>query len=114
MLRLAASAKDIGLRSVAVVDGDPAQDAKGFLEENKSLADTVIRLPERAAVEVAILRDLADDVIKQALSDAAYSAGLATPVSLDQLSDEQLNRAAVSFVKGNSLHAQFVEALAGC
>ena len=112
VLRLAASAKDIGLRSVAVVDGDPAQDAKDFLEKNKSLADTVIRLPERAAVEAAILRDLADDVIKQALSDAAYSAGLATPGSLDQLSDGQLNRAAVSFIKGNSLHAQFVEALA--
>ena len=31
VLRLAASAKEIGLRSVAVIDGDAAQDTKAFL-----------------------------------------------------------------------------------
>ena len=112
VLRLAASAREIGLRSVAVVDGDVAPDAKDFLEDNKGLADAVIRLPERAAIEVALLHDLADDVVKQALRDAAYSAGLSTPADLDQLSDRQLKREAVSFIKRNSLHAQFVEALA--
>ena len=64
---------------MAVVDGDVAPDAKDFLEDNKGLADAVIRLPERAAIEVALLHDLADDVVKQALRDAAYSAGLSTP-----------------------------------
>ena len=34
------------------------------------------------------------------------------PADLDQLSDRQLKREAVSFIKRNSLHAQFVEALA--
>ena len=112
VLRLAASAKDIGLRSVAVVDGDPTQDAKDFLEANKGLANAVVRLPERAAIEVAILHNLTDDVIRQALRDAAYSAGLATPTNVDELSDGQLNKEAISFIKRNSLHAQFVEALA--
>ena len=112
MLRLAASAREIGLRSVAVVDGDVAPDAKDFLEDNKNLADAVIRLPERAAIEVALLHDLADDVVKQAIGDAAYSAGLSTPASLDRSSDRELKREAVSFIKRNSLHAQFVEALA--
>ena len=112
VLRLAASAKDIGLRSVAVVDGDPTQDAKDFLEANKGLANAVVRLPERAAIEVAILHNLTDDVIRQALRDAAYSAGLTTPTNVDELSDGQLNKEAISFIKRNSLHAQFVEALA--
>ena len=111
VLRLSATAKDIGLRAIAVVDGDPAQDAKDFVQDNKDLADTIIRLPERAAIEVAILHGLEDDVIKQALRDAAYSAGLAVSVSLDQLSGVQLFREAVSMIKKNSLHAQFVEAL---
>ena len=111
VLRLSGTAKEIGLRSVAVVDGDPAQDAKSFVEDNKGLADTVIRLPERTAIEVAILRGLADEVIKQALRDAAYSASLTTPASLDGASGGQLIREAVSFIKKNSLHAQFVESL---
>ena len=111
VLRLAGTAKEIGLRSVAIVDGDPAQDAKDFVEDNKGLADTVIRLPERAAIEVAILLDLSDDVIQQALRDAAYSAALATPARLDQASGRQLIREAIAFIKKNALHAQFVEAL---
>ena len=90
VMRLSGTAKDIGLRSIAVVDGDPAQDAKEFVEDNQGMADTTIRLPERAAIEVALLHDLEDDVVKQALRDAAYSASVAAPASLDQLSGSQL------------------------
>ena len=111
VLRLSATAKDVGLRAIAIVDGDPAQDAKDFVEDNKDLADTIIRLPERAAIEVAILHGLEDDVVKQALRDASYSAGLSVSVSLDQISGVQLVREAMSSIKKNSLHAQFVEAL---
>ena len=35
-----------------------------------------------------------------------------TPTNVDELSDGQLNKEAISFIKRNSLHAQFVEALA--
>ena len=111
VMRLSRTAKDIGLRSIAVVDGDPAQDAKEFVEDNQGMADTTIRLPERAAIEVALLHDLEDDVVKQALRDAAYSASVAAPASLDQLSGSQLIGEAQSFIKKNSLHAQFVESL---
>ena len=111
VMRLSGTAKDIGLRSIAVVDGDPAQEAKEFVEDNQSMADTTIRLPERAAIEVALLHDLEDDVVKQAIRDAAYSASVAAPASLDQLSGSQLIGEAQSFIKRNSLHAQFVESL---
>ena len=111
VMRLSGTAKDIGLRSIAVVDGDTAQDAKDFVEDNQGMADTTIRLPEGAAIEVALLRDLEDDVVKQALRDAAYSASVAVPASLDQLSGGQLIGEAQSFIKKNSLHAQFVESL---
>ena len=111
VLRLSATAKEIGLRAIAVVDGDFAQDAKDFVEDNKDLADTILRLPERAAIEVAILHKLDDDVVKQALKDAAHSAGLSVTARLDQVSGVHLIREAVAFIKKNSLHAQFVEAL---
>ena len=111
VLRLSATAKGIGLRAIAIVDGDPAQDAKNYIENNKELADVIIRLPERAAIEVAILEGLEDDVIKQALRDAASCAGVAVRASLDQASGTKLIKEAVSSIKKNSLHAQFVEAL---
>ena len=111
VMRLSGTAKDIGLRSIAVVDGDPAQDARAFVEDNQRMADTTIRLPVRVAIEVALLRDLEDDVVKQALRDAAHSASVAVPASLDQLSGDQLIGEAQSFIKKNSLHAQFVESL---
>ena len=111
MMRLSGTAKDIGLHTIAVVDGDPAQDAKEFVKGNQGMTDTTIRLPERAAIEVALLSGLEDDVVKQALRDAASSASIAAPVSLAQLSSSHLMKEAKSFIKKNSLHAQFVESL---
>ena len=82
VLRLARAARDTGLRSIAVVDGDTAEDAKKFVQDNQGLADTVVRLPDSAAIEVALLRDLPDDVVRQALVDVAASAGLALRLNL--------------------------------
>ncbi len=111
MLRLARAARDTGLRSIAVVDGDTAEDAKKFVEDNQGLADTVVRLPDGAAIEVALLRDLPDDVVRQALVDVAASAGLSLRLNLGQLSGKELATAALSFIKNNSLHSPFIEAL---
>ena len=111
VMRLAGTTKDIGLRSIAVVDGDKGEDAQKFVQDNLWLADAVIRLPDGAAIEAALLVGLEDDVMKQALCDAASSAGLTIPSRLDQMSGNQLTQATLSFMKNNSLHAQFVEAL---
>ena len=111
VMRLAGTTKDIGLRSIAVVDGDKSEDAQKVVQDNLGLADAVIRLPDGAAIEMALLVGLEDDVIKQALCDAASSAGLTIPSRLDQMSGNQLTQATLSFMKNNSLHAQFVEAL---
>ena len=111
VMRLSGTAKDIGLRSIAVVDGDLAPDAKKFVEDNQAMADTTIRLPDRAAIEVALLHDLEDDVLKQALYDAAHSASVVAPINVDHLSDSQLIGEARSLMKKHSLHSQFVESL---
>ena len=111
VMRLAGTTKDIGLRSIAVVDGDLREDAKKFVKDNQDLADTIIRLPDGSAIELALLADLADEVMRQALCDAASSAGLIIPARFDQISGNQLTNATSSFMKSNSLHAQFVEAL---
>ena len=111
VMRLSGAAKDIGLRAIAVVDGDPAEEAKKFVEEKQNLADTVIRLPEGAAIEIALLQDLEDAVIIQTLNEAAYSTGLTFPADVEQLLGMRLMKTAQSFMKKNSLHAHFIEAL---
>ena len=93
------------------MDGDKSEDAQKVVQDNLGLADAVIRLPDGAAIEMALLVGLEDDVMKQALCDAASSAGLTIPSRLDQMSGNQLTQATLSFMKNNSLHAQFVEAL---
>ena len=75
-------------------------DAKDFVEDNQGMADTTIRLPEGAAIEVALLRDLEDDVVKQALRDAAYSASVAVPASLEPAIRQPTDR------RGTILHKE--------
>ena len=111
VMRLSGPAKEIGLRTVGVVDGDKRPEALKFVQDNLGLADAVIRLPDGAAIEMALLRGLGDDVMKQAICDAASSAGLTIPYGLNQKSGNDLTKETLSFMKGNSLHAQFVEAL---
>ena len=111
VMRLSGAAKDIGLRAIAIIDGDPAEEAREFVENKQDLADTVIRLPEGTAIEIALLQDLEDTIIIQALNEAAYSTGLTFPADVEQLLGKRLMRTAQSFMKKNSLHAQFIEAL---
>ena len=82
-----------------------------YLDANHTLADAVIRLPDQTAIEIAICGGLQDAVLRQALMDVATSAGLPPPDNLDTLASPDLLSAATSFVKRNSLHSAFVEAL---
>ena len=111
VIRLAGAAKDIGVHSVAVVDGDPGEDTKKFLADNQELPNAVIRLPEGAAIELALLNGLEEEIVRQAFCEAALSAGIALPTNLDQFTGHQLTNRVLSVMKNNSLHAQFVEAL---
>ena len=76
-----------------------------------TLADAVIRLPDQTAIEIAISGGLPDEVLRQALVDVATSAGLPPPDNLDTLAGPGLLGAATPFIKRNSLHSAFVEAL---
>lgn len=111
VLRLANAARQMGLRAVGVVDGDISDDAQQFLHSNLSLADAVVRLPDRTAIEAALVRDVSEPALRQALSDVAGSANLEPPPGLDELSGKELEKKAITFIKKYSLHAAFVEAL---
>jgi putative ATP-dependent endonuclease of OLD family len=111
VLKLAGAAREMGLRAVGIVDGDTRDEAQQHLQTYGALPDTVVRLPDTVAIEGALVSGLPDDVLRQAIRDAAVSASLPEPASLDQLSGPKLASAAIPFVKRNSLHGPFIDAL---
>ena len=111
VMRLAGAAKDIGVHSIAIIDGDKDAGAKKFVDDNIGLPNALIRLPEGAAIEVAILEGIEDELIRDAFREAALSAGITLPPNLGQITGSHLTATVISIMKNNSLHAQFVEAL---
>ena len=115
MIRLASAAKELGLRTVAVIDYDPggSEDPEETLKKALDCADAVVRLPKGHAVELALLDGLDEQCIKRALSDLSHAFGVSLPPTLNALSGTALYKAARKVIKQSSgLHTQFVEALA--
>ncbi len=111
VLKLALSAREMGLKAVGVVDGDTREEAKQHLLNNGGLPDAVIRLPDGFAIEAAIVDGLTDSVIIEAIKDVANAAGIPEPQNLETLAGVDLVRAAISFIKANSLHGPFIDGL---
>jgi hypothetical protein len=67
--RLCEAARQLGFFTVAVIDGDPNDQA--IINANLTAADAVVRLPDGMAIERALLDGLADEVIHKALGQLA-------------------------------------------
>lgn len=111
VLRLTAAAREMGLCAVGVVDGDTSYEAKAFIESHKDDANALIRLPDKAAIEYAIVHDIPEDSIRQALSDVSTALNLHAIPDLDNIPPDELETQTIDFVKRNALHAAFIEAL---
>ena len=111
VLRLAGVAKEMGLRSIGIVDGDVRSEPIEFLASNIDLADVVIRMPEKMAIEAVLLEGLADADVSQSVRDAASAAGLTLPTDFNQLTGHRLKDVTINFLKRNSLHGMYVDSL---
>jgi len=111
VMRLTAAAREMGLCTVGVVDGDTSPEAKIFLEGHANDADVVIRLPDNAAIESAIVHSVPDTSIRQALSDISTAVNLPAIPDLDRMPINELETQVIVFIKRNALHAAFIEAL---
>lgn len=106
--RIASALKRLGFFVVAVADGDLGEDAEKAFAQLEAECDAVVRLPDRHAIELAILDGLDDEDIRTALEE------LDTPLppNLDDLDGRDLVSAARQALKAhNGLHAQFLDAL---
>jgi putative ATP-dependent endonuclease of the OLD family len=111
--RLLAMAKDLGFRTVAILDYDASEnDAKAALEANLKVADTVVRLPKGYAIERALVDGVDENVVRLALKELAAAFGVPLPPDLDAITGNKLQHAARNVVKhGAGYHAQFLDAL---
>ena len=108
VVRLAAASRLMGLRTVAVLDGDTDSDA---VAKTVAAADAVVRLPEGCAIERALLRGVPPDVVRTALAEVEESATWLEDVGFASMSDDELGTAAVKYLKKGGLHSSFVEVL---
>jgi hypothetical protein len=108
--KLAGLARDLGFQVRVVIDNDkPGTDA-GLLAELVGLAEQVIRLPDRTAVERALVRGVPVSAQRSALSviNELYGLGL----NIDDIPDTDLEETVVKQLKQkNGLHQPFVAAL---
>ncbi len=111
--RLAIAAKRLGFRVVAILDWDRDQgQAQVALNVALAASDAVVRLPEGAAIEVALLADLADDTVRTAIQEVAGAFAVPLQGNFEQLNGNALRAAAIGFLKSSAgFHAQFVDAL---
>jgi putative ATP-dependent endonuclease of the OLD family len=111
--RLMGAARELGFRTVAILDYDRDDAAaKAVLEENLKSADAVVRLPKGCAIELALLQGLDDAVIRETLNELQAAFGLQLPANLDTLAGTKLHIAARAVIKHTpGYHAQFIDGL---
>lgn len=113
LARLAASSRQLGLRTIAVLDHDgdgAAEDAT--LQATLATADVVVRLPNGHAIELALLSGLDDTEILASLKELQAAFGIALAPNIDALRGKNLLEAARKVLKSQSgFHAQFIETL---
>jgi putative ATP-dependent endonuclease of the OLD family len=108
--KLADLARKLGFHVRVVIDNDKPGSDTALLAELDGLAEQVIRLPERTAVERALVRGLPAEAQRAALSaiNDLYGLGL----DVDDIVDADLEETIVKQLKQkNGLHRPFVAAL---
>ncbi|MGE3598997.1 MAG: hypothetical protein AB7N70_25955, partial [Dehalococcoidia bacterium] len=73
----------------------------------------VIRLPERVAIEKALVEGVGDEAIRDALVEAAAASNVPPPRGLGEAQGVDLRRKAIEYLKSSGgLHVPFLDALA--
>jgi hypothetical protein len=108
--KLANLARELGFHVRVVIDNDKPGGDAALLAELGGLVEQIIRLPERTAIERALVRGLPADAQRTALSavNDLYGLGL----NVDEIRDKDLEEVIVKQLKQkNGLHQPFVAAL---
>ncbi|WP_067067545.1 ATP-dependent nuclease [Carbonactinospora thermoautotrophica] len=110
---IAALARDLGFRVVAMIDYDKDEEqAEKRLAAAQEAAHAVVRLPRGYAIEHALLDGVPDTDVVSTLTTLNASYSLPLPAGWQHATGDTLRKHAVKALKSNNgLHAQFVDAL---
>jgi hypothetical protein len=111
VVKLAAAAREMGIRAVGVVDGDKNQEAIDVVNAWLDRVDVVVRLPDGIAIERALVSGVSEQALRQALNELVQMSGRPKPQGADAAPPAVLEKLMVSYIKANSLHGQFIDVL---
>lgn len=106
--RVATLAKSLGFRVVALIDNDPAKKSAEVVEGIQAACDVVVRLPERMAIERAILAGSTPEDLRAA---AAVISEFGQQDPAADKGDDQLGDAIMRSLHKSGLHEPFLAAL---
>jgi hypothetical protein len=108
--KLAQLAADLGFTVNVILDYDKPGTDDDLIDKLRELCDLVIRLPERVAIERAIVNGLSAEVLRAALEVLNDEHEL--DLTVDDVDDDDLPAACVKALKKKGgLHRQFVDLL---
>lgn len=108
--KIAKLATELGLAVRIVLDHDKPGTDEDLIDELCEIAEMVVRLPERAAVERAIVDGLSSDELREALNSINDDHDL--ELDVDSIGDSDLAKTSVSALKQKGgLHRPFIDAL---
>ena len=108
--KIAKLAADLGLAVRIVLDHDKPGSDQDLIDELSEIAEMVVRLPERAAVERAIVDGLTSDELREALESVNEDHDL--KLDVDSIDDSDLAETCVWALKQKGgLHRSFINAL---
>jgi hypothetical protein len=106
--RVATLARALGFRTIALIDGDPTKKNSDVVAEIESTCDAVVRLPDAAAVEVALTAGVDVKALRAA---AAVLPAYGVPDPTVGKADDDVSGALVKLLHSKGLHEQFLDAL---
>ncbi|MEU6645892.1 TOPRIM nucleotidyl transferase/hydrolase domain-containing protein [Saccharomonospora sp. NPDC046836] len=113
VIKICKLARQLGFRVIAGLDFDkPDQGADTSFANAQLVADDVVRLPERFAIEMSLVHGIPRQNLLDAFTDLNYHWQLGL-TDLDQLNDGDLAKRVAKALHKSGLHAQYVYLLSG-
>jgi hypothetical protein len=106
--RVATLARALGFLTIAIIDGDPAKRTSSILSEIEAACDAVVRLPDAAAIEVALTAGV--DVVALRTAAAVLPAYGVDDPTIGR-ADGEVADVLIHTLHSKGVHEQFLDAL---
>lgn len=111
VIKVCKLAHQLGFRVIAGLDFDePGAGADTSFVEVQQVADDVVRLPEKFAIELALVHGISRQVLIDVFTELNTQWQLRLPL-LDQIEDGKLEKRIAQALHSSGLHAQYISVL---